>query len=232
MKDVLVSDELKTQLTLINFQNGNEATAYCPVANKSYIANVEIGDVIRFGKDTNGDINENVYVYLDISAAKAGSTPELITTNTAQDRAKLTTPSAYPLRKVMMNTNYEYLAPNRKISSFDTYAFIFGTPYSITESGLEFTDLVPNESGFDVDSDTDNILDKPAETINLTVSSSTMFFTINSSNEITATKGSGEDNNVLGTILSYKDHPDKWDYVFTYIVDESLKAVYVIKTNN
>lgn len=232
MKDVLVSDELKTQLTLINFQNGNEATAYCPVANKSYIANVEIGDVIRFGKDTNGDINENVYVYLDISAAKAGSTPELITTNTAQDKAKLTTPSAYPLRKVMMNTNYEYLAPNRKISSFDTYAFIFGTPYSITESGLEFTDLVPNESGFDVDSDTDNILDKPTDTINLTVSSSTMFFTINSSNEITATKGSGEDNNVLGTILSYKDHPDKWDYVYTYIVDESLKAVYVIKTNN
>ena len=59
-----------------------------------------------------------------------------------------------------------------------------------------------------------------------------MFFTINSSNEITATKGSSEDNNVLGTILAYKDHPDKWDYVFTYIVDESLKAVYVIKTNN
>lgn len=234
MKDVLVDDELKTQLTLINFEDGKETIAYCPVANKSNIERVEIGDVIRFGKETNGDINENVYVYLDISEAQSGNEPDFATIITDYTDE----PSNYPFRKVLMKQNYNkvntsrYASITTEITGINgLYAYIFATPYAIYESGLEITDLVPEDDAFKSDSDEDGIYDKP-NTIKLTASSTTMFYTINSSNEITVTKGSTEDNNILGAILSYEDHSDKCDYVYTYIVDKKLKAVYIIKTNN
>ena len=73
------------------------------------------------------------------------------------------------------------------------------------------------------------VFDKPANIANLTATSSTVFYTISSNNEITITKGISDENDVMGKILSYKDYPGTNDYVYTYIVNDSLRAVYVIK---
>jgi len=225
IKLTTVDEEMKTRLTLINFQTGAETTEYC--ANADYIADVEIGDVIRFGKETDGDINENVYIYLDMSAAKAGTHPTM-----PANKAAMSNISKYPLRKVAMAENYD--DPYRVVDVSNTstyYIYLYATPYSVTENSFELSDLIPGETGFDADADGDGIKDKPAKTANLTASSSTMFYTINSAGEITVTKGATEENSVMGTILSYKDYPGTNDYVYTYIVNDSLKAVYIVKAN-
>jgi len=74
-------------------------------------------------------------------------------------------------------------------------------------------------------------MDKPTSIANFTATSSTMFYTINSSNEVTVTKGSTEEDDMMAKIFSYKDYPGTNDYVYTYIVNESLKAVYIIKVD-
>ena len=222
MKKVSVDDEFKTRLNLINFQTGAESTLYC--ANDSYIEDVEIGDVIRFGKETNGDINENVYIYLDISEAKDSNHPEVITD--ADDM-----PSTTPVRSIIMAENYTdpyRIKPINDIGAY--YAYIYATPYSVSDNSFELTDLIPGEDGFE-DLDDDGVMDKPTSIANFTATSSTMFYTINSSNEITVTKGSTEEDDMMGKIFSYKDYPGTNDYVYTYIVNESLKAVYIIKVD-
>ena len=223
IKTVSVDEEMKTRLTLINFQTGAETTEYC--ADATYIADVEIGDVIRFGKETNGDINENVYIYLDLSAVKSGSYPDEATT-----KAAMANKDNYPLRKVFMAENYNDPYRVLGLSGVDTYySYIFATPYSISENSFELSDLIPGEDGFKADEDNDEVFDKPANIANLTATSSTVFYTISSNNEITITKGISDENDVMGKILSYKDYPGTNDYVYTYIVNDSLRAVYVIK---
>ncbi len=233
MKDVSIDDEYKTRLTLINFQTGSEETIYC--AHSDYIEDVEIGDVIRFGKEINGDINENVYIYLDISEAKKGNYPDIASVDESSSLKAISEEfkpaSNYPFRSVLMAEDYTTpyrMYPMNKVGPY--YSYIFATPYSVSENDFELTDLIPGEDGFDTDADDDGVMDKPASIANFSASSSTMFYSINN-DEITVTKGVSEENDIMGTILSYKDHPDTNDFVYTYIVNESLKAVYIIKQN-
>lgn len=215
--DVYEDGENKTKLTLVNFQTGAEDTKYC--SNPDYIADVEIGDVIRFGTDSQGEVNENVYIYLDISEAKAGNYPKLATSG---DKTYYEDKDNYPTRKVAMYSNFSYVAPTFKLNSInDMYAYVFGTPYKVVDNSIELTDLLPGETGFEKD-------DVPT-VANLTATSSTMFFSMNDNNVIEVTKGTTDENNIIGTILSYEEYPDSFNYIYAYIVDESLKAVYIIK---
>ncbi len=224
IKLVSVDEEMKTRLTLINFQTGAETTEYC--ANGDYIAEVEIGDVIRFGKETNGDINENVYIYLDMSEVKSGSYPSEGT------KAEMADPGEYPLRKVIMAENYDDPYRVFDIASLGSYrSFVFATPYSVSDNTFELCDLIPGENGFKTDADGDGIFEKPSNVATFTATASTMFYTMSSTGEINVTKGVSEENDVMGTILPYQDYPGTNDYVYIYVINDSLKSVYVVKSN-
>ena len=222
-KVVSVDGDDKTRLTLINFQTGAESTAYC--ANASYVKDVEVGDVIRFGKETNGDINKNVYIYLDMSEAKDGNHPKVVS-----NKGEL--PSKTPVRSVVMDDDYEDPYKIKSIKELSSaYAYVYATPYTVSENSFELTDLIPGHAGFATDEDEDGIFDKPTSIRSFAANSSTMFYTINSSNEITVIKGVSSDENPMGQIFSYKEYPDSNDYVYTFIINDSLKAVYIIKVD-
>lgn len=225
IKDVYENEENKTRLTLINFQNGTESTAYC--MNKSYIANVGVGDVIRYGKDKHDYINDKVYVYMDYSAVKAGTLP-----NSSTSKNDYSVNTNYPFVKVVSSANYNDPYRIKNLNDInDYYVHLLAMPYGINENVITITDSIDATEIAAWAADENGVkAPAAANTALLNVTSSTYFHTINDNNEIKTVKGSTDENNVLGTITTYKDTSgSKYDLVYMYIYDESLKAVYIIK---
>lgn len=232
IKDIYEDGENKTKLTGYVLNSGASAEYY--VENRADLqgiginsADVEKGDIIRFGLNSEGEINNNVYLYLDVSEAASGNHPMPLATyskNSAMNKAN------YPMRRISLladiSSSYPTIDLDITGNFMNRYSFVYGTPLkTVTEdtNTLLFTDLLYNETGF-------NGVDT-TQAVSLIIPSSTVFYTYdatqNDTNKLKVTKGE-TDTKVL-EINTYDEVSTDCDNVYIYAVDGSVKAVVIIK---
>jgi len=236
IKDVYEDDENKTKIIGYVLNTGAEKEYY--VENRSYLegigansADVEKGDIIRFGLNTDGEVNENVYLYLDASEAAAGNHPDTIA---SYSKAKVANKENYPIRKVSMYSNISdsYFSTELDITSnlYNRYAFIYGTPLkTVTEdtNTMLFTDLVNGEDGFNGSETT--------QSVSLIIPDNVVFYVYNNaesdSNMLKVVPSSSSDDRTSSilNIKTYDIATTDCDNVYIYAIEGSLKVVYVIK---
>lgn len=237
IESVYEDEEYKTRIRGYVLNTGAEMTYY--VENAAYLegvgkngVNVEKGDIIRFGLNAEGELNQNVYLYLDASEAAKGNHPDDVNYGKYNDK------SSYPVRKVSMKASISKTTSDRYVGSnvdvtgntFSTYySFVYGTPLkTITEdtNSIIFTDLTVDENEFAIET---------APSVSLIIPDSTAFYVYNAAETdanmlkiVTSSSSADKTSNVLD-IKTYDVTTNDCDNVFIYAVEGSVKAVYVIK---
>ena len=229
-KSVMVDGISRTKVVGYNFINGNEVEYIAE--NNDYVEDLTKGDVIKFGVNSDGQINENVHILLKADEVAAGNVPENKKTYSLEF---LTDKDNYPIRKVVYNEllkqSSRYVLTPSLSSLSGQYGFFLGTVMSSITDGarsIAFTDAIPTDSGFNAE-----------EVVSYTFSvpDTTVFYEYNSneasSNMLKVTKGTSDDTNVadVGTtsIKTYDTSKEDCDNVFILIVEDKLRVVYLIK---
>ena len=234
IRDVFVNEQNKTKLIGYDFQTGNSAEYLVP--NKSYIqgigsgsVDVEKGDLIRFGTDIKGEINNKVYIYLDASKSASGDHPA--------DTIGLNDPTQYPSRKVSLKQNVSRTPLSRYNTTVDLTSlsskyqtFAYATPLSLTEdlSTLVLTDSHPVKDSI---SDVSALTNKAT----LNVPSDLVIFVYDESepenSRIKVLKGSDAENktSALLNLKTYDVTSTDFDTVYTYFSYDRLKVMYIVK---
>ena len=218
-----ISGEPKSQITGFDIRHGGTVTKL--VDSADYISGIAVGDVISFGVDNQGLINDQVFKYVDIDDAVANTYPEDMTGTSAQaDKDN------YPLRKVMMGEDLTspYLN-NTSIVSLggSKHSYIFGTPVSkvVSDDGdmsLTMTYKKPGEDGFDAEENQKTFSIKSNTRVAVYDSS------LSGDNKLTIVNSSDIASKMSG-LQTYSDNPTGYNKIFVYVYDDAIRALYIIK---
>ena len=157
-----VSGDPKRQITGFDIRHGGTVTKLAD--SEAYISDIVVGDVISYGVDNQGLINDQVFKYVDIDDALKNIYPEDETGTTIQSNK-----DNYPLRKIIKNetlnledTSKQYY-DNSSIASLSgsRHSYIFGTPLSKVigndgEMSLTMTYKKPGEENFEGENASEN----------------------------------------------------------------------------
>lgn len=230
-----VSNEPKKQVVGFDLRHGGTVTKL--VDDASYVDDIVVGDVISFGVNNQGLINDQVFKYVDVDDAVENTYPTLpsggITSSVMKDMDQ------YPLRMVMMGEDlqspYVGKANFANVSGY-YYSYVFGTPLTrvVSDDGemsLSMTYLKPGEAGFD-ESVTADEIDQKVENKMFSVKSSTRVVvydsSLNGDNKLTIVNSSDIASKLTG-LQTYTDNPTGYNKVFAYTYHDTLYALYIIK---
>lgn len=219
-----VSDDgiSKTKIRGYNFVNGNEVEY--TVENGVDVSYFEKGDIIRFGVNTEGEVNENIYVYADVSEVANGEFPDFVSY-----KSDYTDYSNYPLRSVYMEQKLSDPYGKTNITYRNAYmSWLLGTPLDVDMSDevplIFFSESVPSDSDFET-----------RKEASWKVTSSVPVFvydgSLGESNKLTVYKDADSKETAILAIKTYKDvQSEACDYVYTYGIGNDLKAIMIIKS--
>lgn len=224
---------IKTKLKGYNFITG--ATAEYVVENDAYIAPLDLtkGDIIRFGTNSDGEINDKVYLYLDVSAVSDGTNygnVTVVTSNVNSDSSPFRDPSQYPFRFLKTNAEMKnfYMKNDDITVRTNSRIYMLGTPLAVTDEdsiSIKYTDKIP---GVDSDFDTHD------EAV-FSVSSSTLVFVYDSTaaeasklTYVAASDTEAKTAQIL-TTKTYDIAANECDQIYLYSVSDNLRALYIIK---
>lgn len=225
---------LKTKLKGYNFSSG--ASAEYVLENDSYISHLNLtkGDVIRFGTNNDGEINENVYLYLDVSEVASGSSygdTGVYSSGLNTDSSPFKDPANYPFRFIRTTTDMDSFYSSNADITARTYMrlFVLGTPLSVADDAetinLLYTNSIPG-----VDSDFES-----AKQSGYTVSNSTVVFVYDSSaaesSKLTFYGNSDVEsrNAQILAMKTYQIANNDCDNIYVYGQADTLKTLYIIK---
>ncbi len=223
-----VSNEPKAQVKGYDIRTGNTVTKMA--GSEDYLADLEVGDIISFGVDNQGLINDQVFQYVDVADALENTYPKDTTGKAAQiDK------NEYPLRKVIKKEVLDSQDPkNQYFENNDIddlagakHSYIFGTPLSkiINDDGdmsITMTYLKPGEDGFEDE----------ANAKTFAIKSNTKVFVYDSSlsgdKKLTMASSSDIASKMSG-LQVYNDNPSGYNKIYIYVYNENLRALYIMK---
>lgn len=215
--------ETKTKIKGYSFENGEEVEYI--VENGVDISYLEKGDIFRFGLNSDNEINENIYVYADVSEICDGNYPEV-----ANKVSKLEDYSGYPYRAVYMVSRY---TDSYQVNMFeykkDYYSWMLTTPlnveYDEDEPYITFTDSVPTDEAFE---------EKKTARWNISPSVNVFVYdgSLGESNKLTICEGEDQKESAVIAIKNYETvQSEECDYVYFYAHGNTLKSLLIIKNN-
>ncbi len=227
MKTEPTTGEPKIQVVGYDIRHGSTVTKFA--GEEEYLDGIVVGDVISYGVDNQGLINDQVFKYMSIEDALAGDYPEVVT-GTAKQADK----DNYPMRRVSLSEMLNLQEPAKQyydnaldsIMSGYRHSYLFGTPIgkivdddmSITVTGLE-----PGETGFEED-------DGRTFAINTSVRV-LMYDDSLSGDKKLSVVDSGDIAAKLDSMRIYDpENPDaSYSKVYVYVYNDTVRALYIIK---
>ncbi len=219
--------EPKVQVVGYDIRHGGTVTKFANEA--SYLDDIVVGDVISYGVDNQGLINDQVFKYMSIEDAVAGDYPSVVT-----GAAKQTDKDNYPMRRVTLleNLNLNKLSAHYSNNAWsDTmsgyrHSYFFGTPIGKIvddDMSITVTGLKPGESDFEDDDGRTFAISKTTRVL--------MYDDSLSGDKKLSVVDSGDIAAKLDSMRVYDpENPDaSYSKVYVYVYNDTIRALYIIK---
>ncbi len=227
MKTEPTTGEPKMEIVGYDLRHGSTVTKFA--GEEEYLDGIVVGDVISFGVDNQGLINDQVFKYMSIEDAVAGDYPSVVT-GTAKQADK----DNYPMRRVslseMLNVKepakqYYDNALNATMTGY-RHSYLFATPIGKIvddDMSITITPLKPGESGFD---------DEDGKTFAIKSTTRVMMYDdALSGDKKLSIVDSADIAAKLDSMRVYDpENPDaSYSKVYVYVYNDAVRALYIIK---